>query len=123
MFRPSIYGVAAMTARETLSENLQALMDTHHTLKSTLAIERATEAAGCKVGKSTIDRALRGETNLTIDYLEAIAGVYGLDTWQLMTPGLRPKSPPVLRSIGETEDKLYKRIGELAKEIADLQDK
>lgn len=121
MFRPSDYGIAAMNARETLAENLKALMQEHHTLKSTLAIERATDANGKKVGKSTIDRAIKGETNLTIDHLEAIAAIYGLDVWQLMAPGLRPKSPPVLRSIGETEDKLYKRIGELAKEIADLQ--
>lgn len=112
-----------MTARETLAENLHALMQSHHTYKSTLAIERATDAIGKKVGKSTIDRALRSETNLTIDNLEAIAGIYGLDVWQLLTPGLRPKSPPVLRSIGDTEDQLYRRIGELAKEIADLQDK
>lgn len=110
-----------MTARETLSDNLRALMGEHHTYKSTLAIERATEANGSKVGKSTIDRALKGETNLTIDHLDAIAFIYGLDVWQLMSPGLRPKSPPVLKSIGETEDKLYRRIGELAKEIADLQ--
>lgn len=121
MYRPSHYGVAAMTARETLAENLRTLMDTHHTYKSTLAIERGTSDAGCRVGKSTIDRALRGETNLTIDYLEAIAGLYGLDAWQLMTPGLSPKNPPVLRSIGETEDKLYMRIADLAKQIAELQ--
>lgn len=121
MFRPSDHGIAAMNARDTLTENLRALMSSHHTYKSTLAIERATEKAGLKVGKSTIDRVLRGETNLTIDYIEAIAGLYGLDAWQLMTPGLRPKSPPVLRTIGETEDNLYKRIGELAKEIAELQ--
>lgn len=35
-----------MTARETLAENLQALMDSHHTHKSALAIERATDRAG-----------------------------------------------------------------------------
>lgn len=112
-----------MTARETLAENLRALMEAHRTHKSTLAIERATESIGSKVGKSTIDRALRGETNLTLDHMEAIASIYGLDVWQLMAPGLRPKSPPVLRSIGEAEDRLYKRIGELAKEIVGLQDK
>lgn len=123
MLRPSSYGVAAMTARETLAENLRALMEAHHTHKSTLAIERATDGIGSKVGKSTIDRALKGETNLTLDHMEAIASVYGLDVWQLMAPGLRPKSPPVLRSIGETEDQLYKRIGELAKEIAGLQER
>lgn len=120
MFRPAEYGIAAMPARETLAENLRALMEAHHTYKSTPAIERATEALGSKVGKSTIDRAMKGETNLTIDHLEAIASIYGLDAWQLMAPGLRPKSPPVLKSIGETEDRLYRRIDQLLEELAEL---
>lgn len=120
MFRPAEFGIAAMTARDTLAENLRTLMAAHHTHKTTTAIERATDGIGSKVGKSTIDRAMKGETNLTIDHLEAIASIYGLDAWQLMTPGLRPKSPPVLKSIGEAEDKLYRRIDELLEELAEL---
>lgn len=122
MLRPAGYGVAAMTARDTLAENLRALMSAHHTHTSTLAIERATDNLGSKVGKSTIDRALKGETNLTIDHLEAIADIYGLDVWQLMAPGLSPKNPPALRSVGEVEDQLYKRMRDLAKEINNLKD-
>lgn len=121
MYRPTNYGIAAMSARDTLAQNLRSLMDAHHTYRTTTAIERATEKNGLKVGKSTIDRALRGETNLTLDYIDAIANIYGLDPWQLMSPGLSPKNPPVLKSIGETEDALYRRIGELAKQIAELQ--
>ena len=121
MLSPSVYGVAAMSARDTLAENLRALMASHHTYSSTPALERATEFHGLKVGKSTIDRALKGQTTLNLDYVEAIAKVYGLDAWQILTPGLVPKNPPVLRSVGEVEDKLYKKIGELAKQIADLE--
>jgi len=110
-----------MSARNVLGENIKALMDASRDCRSTVALEKATALKGSKVGKSTIDRAIKGETNLTIDNIEVIAKVFGLDPWQLMTPGLRPSSPPVLRSIGETEDALYKRIGELAKEIAELQ--
>ena len=120
MLMPSSYGIAAMSARETLAENLRSLMGTHHTYRTTMAIERATEAMGLKVGKSTIDRALKCQTTLNLDYIDVIARIYGLDAWQLLTPGLAPKNPPVLRSIGDVEDKLYKRIGELAKEIASL---
>lgn len=122
MFLPSTYGVAAMSARDTLSENLRALMASHHTYNSTLALERATESHGLKVGKSTIDRALKGQTTLNLDYVEVIAKVYSLDPWQILTPGLVPKNPPVLRSVGEVEDKLYKKIGDLAKEIATLRE-
>lgn len=118
---PSSYGIAAMSARETLAENLRHLMDAHHTHRTTLAIEKATESMGLKVGKSTIDRALKCQTTLNLDYIDVIARVFGLDAWQLMTPGLVPRNPPVLRSIGDVEDKLYKRIAELAKEIASLE--
>ena len=121
MFSPPNYGVAAMTARETLATNLRALMDSHHTYKTTTAIEQATKDNGLTVGKSTVDRALKCQTKLNLDYIEAIAAIYGLDAWQIMTPGLRPKNPPVLRSIGEAEDQLYGRIGELAKQIVELQ--
>lgn len=121
MLMPSSYGIAYMSARETLAENLRNLMVAHHSYKTTLAIEKATDDFGLKVGKSTIDRALKCQTTLNLDYIDVIARVFGLDAWQLLTPGLAPKNPPVLRSVGEVEDKLYKRIGELAKEIATLE--
>lgn len=121
MLMPSSYGIATMSARETLAENLRHLMEAHHTYRTTLAIEKATEGMGLKVGKSTIDRALKCQTTLNLDYIDVIARVFGLDAWQLLTPGLIPRNPPVLRSIGDVEDKLYKRIGELAKEIATLE--
>ena len=120
MLMPSSYGIATMSARETLAENLRSLMAAHHSYKTTPAIEKATEEAGLKVGKSTIDRALKCQTTLNLDYIDAIARVFGLDAWQLLTPNLMPKNPPVLRSVGEVEDKLYKRMSELAKEIATL---
>ena len=121
MLTPSVYGIAHMSARETLAENLRNLMAAHHSYKTTPAIEKATEGFGLKVGKSTIDRALKCQTTLNLDYIDVIARVFGLDAWQLLTPSLAPKNPPVLRSVGEVEDRLYKRIGELAKEIATLQ--
>lgn len=111
------YGIAAMSARETLAENLKALMAAHR-INTLPALERATDANGHKVGKSTVGRALNCETPLNLDYIEAIAEVYGLDPWQLLVPGLLPKNPPVLRSVGEAEDKLYRKIGELAEQIA-----
>ena len=117
-FAPSEYGIAAMSAREVLAQNLDALMQASVHYRTTIALEKATDEIGLKVGKSTIDRALKCQTTLNLDYIEVIAKVFGLDPWQLMTPGLRPKNPPVLRSTGEVEDKLYRKMGELAKEIA-----
>jgi hypothetical protein len=121
MFSQPNYGIEAMTARDTLATNLRALMDSHHTYKTTTAIEQATKDNGLMVGKSTVDRVLKCQTTLNLDFIEAIAAIYGLDSWQLLSPGLTPKNPPVLRSIGEAEDKLYGRIAELAKQITELQ--
>lgn len=119
-FEPSGYGIASMSARNVLGANIKALMEASTDFRSTTALEKATFHKGCKVGKSTIDRALKGETTLNLDYIEAIAKVFSLDPWQLLTPGLRPNNPPVIRSIGEAEDKMYLKLKGLAKEIASL---
>jgi hypothetical protein len=119
-FEPSGYGIASMSARDVLGANLKALMEASTEYKSTLALEKATLHKGCKVGKSTIDRAIRGETTLNLDYIEVIAKVFGLDPWQLLTPGLQPNNAPVIRSIGEAEDQMYLKLKGLAKEIASL---
>lgn len=119
-YEPSEYGIASMSAREVLGANIKALMEASTQCRSTTALEKATLHKGCKVGKSTIDRALKGETTLNLDYIEAIAKVFQLDPWQLLTPGLRPNNPPVLRSVGEAEEQMYSKIKGLAKEIAKL---
>lgn len=121
-FEPSRYGIASMSARDVLGANIKALMDASTEYRSTLALEKATFHKGCKVGKSTIDRALKGDTTLNLDYIEAIAKVFGLDPWQLLTPSMQPKNPPVLRSVGEAEDKMYTKLKTLAKEITELND-
>ena len=108
------------SVRTVLATNLRALMEHSKTVKTLLALEKATEQHGQKVGKSTIDRAARGETPLNLDAIEVIAAVYGIAAWQLLVPNLTPGNPPVLKTIGDTEERLYKKLGELAKEIAEL---
>lgn len=114
------YGIATMPARNVLAENLKALMAASTDCKSMPALERATALRGNKVGKSTIDRAIKGEANLTIDNLEVIAKVFGVDPWQLLVPGMQPKNPPVLRTIGAAEEAVYARMRELADEVVKL---
>lgn len=109
-----------MGARDVLAANLRALLDSHATVNTVLALEQATERIGVKVGKSTIQRALTRETPLNLDYIEAIAKVFELDTWQLLVQNLAPKNPPVLRSIGEAEDQVYKKMRSAAQEIVKL---
>ena len=75
-----------MNAREQLAANLQALMDDHPTVNSTPALERATHARGLKVGKSTIDRVLKCETPVNLDYVEVFALVFEVPLWALLKP-------------------------------------
>lgn len=118
--RPNRYGISDMGVRDTFAENLRTLISMEGPLSSTLAIERATEAIGCKVGKSTIDRATRSETPINIDYVEAIAAVFGFDAWQMLVPGLQPKNPPILKSVGATEDEIYRKIRGMADKLEEL---
>lgn len=116
------YAMSHQTSREILAGNLRRLMDARPDLDSTPAVERATDVVGCKIGKSTVDRVLRGEAPFNLDYLDALGRVFGVDAWQLLVPNMHPKNPPVLRSIGETEDQLYQRIGALVREAAKLEE-
>lgn len=118
-YEPPTFGISSMSARKVLAANLAALMDAKPELKPVKAIEDATDGA---VGKSTVARAKLGENAINIDNLEAIAHAFGLEAWQLLVPGLTPKNPPVLKSIGEAEDKLYARIGNLVREAAKLEE-
>jgi hypothetical protein len=108
------------SARAVLASNLRRLLKHSKTVPTLVALEKATEEHGLKVGKSTIDRATKGETPLNLDALEVIAAVFGLSAWQLLVPDITPGNPPILKALGEAEEQLYRKLGQLAKEIADL---
>lgn len=114
------YGISSMSTRDILAANLKALMSRHATINSGPALERATELRGCKVGKSTIDRATRSETPLNLDYIEVIAACYGLDAWQLLAPNLQPEHPPVLRAVNPAELLFYDRVRNVSAELTEL---
>lgn len=97
--RTNAYGIAAMTAKDTLAKNLNTLMAQQRPGLSTITgLEEATSRHGCRVGKSTIDRMRHAATPVNLDYIEAIAAVFGFDPWQLLVPDLDPNNPPMLTS-------------------------
>lgn len=112
------YGICTMTPREILATNLRALMERNPQYKSCPAIERGTADLGHKIGRSTVQRVLDGETPFNLDDLNALSQLFGLDPWQILAPNIDPKHPPVLKTIGSTERKFYERIDELMKEVA-----
>lgn len=120
MERPPTYGFATTSCRQTLATNLKALMAANENLSTVLQVEHATQTSGLKIGKSTVGRLLNCQTPVNLDFLEVLARVFHLDPWQLVVPGLDPKSPPTLRSISAAEEQLYSRLRDLARQISKL---
>jgi hypothetical protein len=71
-------------ARDVLRQNLKSLMRAHPTLKSRKAIQTRTD-----VSERTIGNMLQVEgPSPTLGNLEAVAGAYKLEVWELLMPGL-----------------------------------
>jgi transcriptional regulator with XRE-family HTH domain len=107
------YGIAgAMDIRKILAANLEQLQARHKDLQSTPSIERATAemGEGKKISKSVIQQVQKGKTPFNLDDLQTLAELFGLDAWQLLVPQIDPEHPPVLTSVGPTEDEMYRRM-------------
>lgn len=102
----------------TVARNLTALMAHEKDRKRSLWTAQAV-AAKAEIGHGTVDRVAKGQTNVNIANLHAIAKVFGLRAWQLLVPDLQPDNPPVLRTVSPDEADLYNRLRELAKQIPD----
>jgi hypothetical protein len=63
---------------------LSGLMKSRADAKTAVALESLTRKKAVKVGKSTIDRAAKGQVAIGIDALESIAIALGLRPWQLL---------------------------------------
>jgi transcriptional regulator with XRE-family HTH domain len=67
------------SAKQVLADNLSSLRDTDGVPKGARAL---AERIG--IGENTIGRARRGDGNITIDNVEAIAREYKMEAWQLL---------------------------------------
>ena len=96
--------MSAIDTRRVLWTNVQALMQ-HHWGR-----ENLTQLAGeAGVGPATCTRIKQQQTSVGVEVVDRIAQVFHLDTWQLLVPGLDPKSPPVL-ILSEAERDFYRRV-------------
>lgn len=93
----------AATARAILGANVTTLMEHHGE-----ANRRMADKIG--IGEGTIQRAKKGTVSLTIENVEVIAAHFGLEAWQLLTPGLDPRHPPQLTFPSVAERELYERF-------------
>lgn len=114
------YGISTMSARDILAANIQRLMDANPSLSSLVKVAAEAKRKGHTVSKNAVDSAKSGSHAVNMDTLDGIARAFEMDAWQLLVPNMNPSNPPVLRSIGETEDEMYKRLRSAAAEIVAL---
>ena len=75
-------------ARKTLALNLERIIQAAHENPSSWSVSR-------KIDKNRVQRALSGQYSTTLDVVADLAHAAGLEPWQLLTPGLDPRNPPV----------------------------
>lgn len=63
---------------------LRKLMKENPEASSAQALEKLTRTRAVKIGKSTIDRASKGQVAIGLDVLESLAKTFGLRPWQLL---------------------------------------
>ena len=85
-----------MRALDILSANLRTLMLEAGNPASGLAVDKAAKSIGLSLGRTTVTRYSHAEGNPTLDHLETLAKVFGVQSWQLLHPTLGKDSEQVL---------------------------
>lgn len=93
------------SARQVLAVNVNRLMESRPDVGTTIRLARAS-----KVGNGTIGRIRNGTVACTIDTVQAIAQVFGIDVWQLLVPEFDPRNPPILRGASQAEREFYEKL-------------
>ena len=98
-------------SQNVLSKNLRTLMETSDGLRTQAAL-----AKRCGIDQRTVGRILNAEHSPQLKQIEAIAAAFGLQSWQLLVPGLDPKNPPVCE-LTAVEKELYDKLRGLVKQL------
>lgn len=98
--------------KELLWANVTALM-LHHWNE----INLWQLAKRAKIGPATATRIKEARTSVGLDIVDKVAGVFGLQAWQLLLPDLDPANVPAAM-ISDDEKRLYERL-KRAKAVAD----
>lgn len=112
-----LYYACLMTPVDTkpiLWQNVAALMRHHWGGENLSRLSREA-----RVGPGTVSRIKEQRTSVGLDVLEAVAGVFELQAWHLLTPSLDPSNPPVIY-LCQREADLYDRFRKSARELAAL---
>lgn len=88
-------------ARRVLADNIAAMRE---------AKPQGGQRAWAKrigIGEATLIRMVKGDSDVQMSSVQAVAEGFGLQLWQILVPGLDPANLPVYISHGE--QRLYKR--------------
>jgi transcriptional regulator with XRE-family HTH domain len=94
----TLWHALGMPPRQVLAENLKLLMAQHADL-GTLA--KLTIRSG--ISNGTLDRIRRAEVATTVDVLERLGAVFGIEPWELLVPA---RKRTMLHSVMEAADRI-----------------
>lgn len=103
-------GMKRKTPNQILWENVSALMEHSYGREN---LTRLANDSGC--GPGTMTRIKNQQTSVGLDVLSKLAKVFSLSEWQLLTPNLDPKNPPVVWMTAAERD-LYARLKGIVEE-------
>jgi DNA-binding XRE family transcriptional regulator len=75
-----------MRPQEILAANLIRLMDQQDSPSSGVAVDKAAAALGLQISRSTVTRISHGDSNPSLQHVEVLAKVFGVQSWQLLHP-------------------------------------
>ena len=105
-----MFMISKLSSRQIIAANLKELMLSNKHSEGDL--HRKTG-----LSQSTIGRVLKCETSATVDTLETISKVYGLQAWQIMIADLDVSNPPVLKAMSDKEKLFYEKMKDLMQEL------
>jgi len=105
--------VEEIDPRQVLWANVHALMNHHWKGENLSRLSR-----DARIGPGTCTRMKEQRTSVGIEIVGAVGRVFGLEAWQLLVPGLDPKSPPVL-ILSESERDFYRRVLNATRDFKD----
>lgn len=101
----------SVKSKEILGANVRRCRESMNLSQSQLA--KATKLRD----QTTIGRIERGTVSTTLDTLDAIASVLGVEAWQLLIEDVDYKNPPILQTPTKAERELWEKIRESAKQL------
>lgn len=105
-----MFMISKLSTRQIIAANLKELMLRNKHSEGDL--HRKTG-----LSQSTIGRVLKCETSATVDTIDAIVKVYGLQSWQMMIADLDISNPPALKAMSDKEKLFYEKMKDLMKDL------